>query len=136
MFTILLTVSACGKPPVKDIDPTVVTLYNNFVAEANTQGIDVSNDDISIHFVDTLQGNMIGLCHDGYEVSLSRLAWSSLTEHEKEMLVYHELGHCLLNLGHAPSPAIMEPVMISQSWYKEHRDEAVYELFRAGRETH
>lgn len=40
-----------------------------------------------------------GSCHKG-EVFITQSIFKSLTEHYRNMLIAHELGHCLLGLGH------------------------------------
>ena len=54
-----------------------------------------------------LEANKAGVCFvwsDGYrEIQINSLHWEFFTEEQKEQLIYHELGHCVFNLGHDDS---------------------------------
>lgn len=43
--------------------------------------------------------NIIGYC-DGINVSINSTYWATADDTEKMLLVYHELGHCVLGHGH------------------------------------
>lgn len=51
-----------------------------------------------------LEAPTLGLCWfwgDGHrEVEIDEESWPNLTENEKEQLIFHELGHCILNREH------------------------------------
>ena len=66
--------------------------------------------DISVKVPVTLRkldANKAGVCliwSDGYrEVQINSTHWQFFTEEQKEQLVFHELGHCVFNLGHDDS---------------------------------
>jgi len=48
-----------------------------------------------------------GVCYvwsDGYrEIQINSMHWSNFSEEQKEQLIFHELGHCVFNLGHDDS---------------------------------
>lgn len=87
---------------------------------------------------------VVGICieysNGDKEIQLDRKAWDSFSKAEREMLVFHELGHCLLNLGHynekiitdkfgdIPS-SIMNSYILDTRWYKHYYDSYV-EQFR------
>lgn len=54
-----------------------------------------------------LEANKAGVCFvwsDGYrEIQINSLHWSNFSEEQKEQLIFHELGHCVFNLGHDDS---------------------------------
>jgi hypothetical protein len=56
---------------------------------------------------------------------------------DKEQLLFHELGHCVLNRKHCDlvvnlDPiSLMHPKMLKSEYYKNNRDELIEELFNA-----
>lgn len=45
-----------------------------------------------------------GVCYvysNGYrEIEISKTSWDSMNHEQREQVIYHELGHCVLNKGH------------------------------------
>jgi hypothetical protein len=69
---------------------------------------------------------------DGYkwiEVSKLKSGWGNLTECQREELVYHELGHCLLNLEHSEF-GIMHSGIRDAKACESTREESKKVLFR------
>lgn len=60
----------------------------------------------SMGFRDYKGGSVVGTCHPTvYEVDISKSWWDNTTSHlERYELVFHELGHCVLNRGHTQKP--------------------------------
>lgn len=54
--------------------------------------------------------------------------WAYMTEEEKEMMLFHEQGHCYLRRGHTNARSLMQPYPISD--YYSDREYYVEELFR------
>jgi len=52
----------------------------------------------------SIDSQYAGVCikySNGYkEVQINNLYWNNLSIEQKEQLIYHELGHCVLNRGH------------------------------------
>lgn len=65
--------------------------------------------------------------------------WLNADQFEREILLYHELGHCLLNRGHKEDmienegrpESIMYPLVISSYQYRSHKNAYMSELFTA-----
>lgn len=81
-----------------------------------------------------LTNNMVGVCKwwdDGHrEIQIDRQAWPSFTDNGKEELIFHELGHCILNLPHNENriniggwrsvpQSIMYPTVFGDSYFYE-----------------
>jgi ATP-dependent Zn protease len=77
-------------------------------------------------------------------IVINTYSWSSLSEVEKEIVIYHELGHCVLGLKHdntkvdhdwvLSSPlSIMYPYVLEQDWYLKNKKEYLDELFSRNR---
>lgn len=87
-------------------------------------------------------GATVGMCvfsSDGKNrVQLSSSAWDQGSDTFREMLLFHELGHCLLGRDHKNTrhsdgrpESLMSSSLFSQSVYLAHRDEYMKELFTA-----
>jgi hypothetical protein len=127
-LTILVAVivSGCGKG-TNTIDPALLPMYNNFVSDAAAAGVDVSNNQgITVQFAQLEEqnslGELIGECSDlgygGGTVSIDTNFWTHSTPIAQKLLMYHELGHCLLDEGHSTDPnAIMYPIINNSENY-------------------
>jgi hypothetical protein len=117
---ILLILSGCGKGP-NNIDPAFQPLYDNFVADANVMGVDVSgNKGITVEFATLEQatslGEEVGECDNpgwgNNTVKIDTSFWNNASSTYRFFLLYHELGHCLLDEGHLTDPkSIMYPIL-------------------------
>ena len=88
-------------------------------------------------------GSTIGMCISGSsrtnQVQYSTSAWRGGSNTFREMLSFHELGHCLLGRGHKNSnhsdgrpESVMKSSIFNEKTYLAHRDEYLKELFSAG----
>lgn len=107
-ITLSLFLCACGHfihTPIVSIDPALQEYVDEFVAESNHQGRHVRITDLSVHFTPKLTGTHLASC-DNYHgddtniilVDASKWEWES-PEYRKAMM-FHELGHCVLNRPH------------------------------------
>lgn len=93
----------------------------------------------------------VGMCityPGGFKIiTLDSEYWyNTLDEDQKEFLVYHELGHCLLGQDHREEMveseygnvklSIMASIMLPINTYKERRGHYKYELFNGKRGIH
>lgn len=95
-FTLLL--SACGQAPQITVEPA----FDMYIAKFRTHvGVDIV--DLSTTFA-TLVRPMVGECihkEDGTrEIKIDLTYWNNSSDDAREELLYHELGHCVLNKGH------------------------------------
>ncbi|MBK8444937.1 MAG: hypothetical protein IPL35_16680 [Sphingobacteriales bacterium] len=112
--TILAGIAAntsCKKDHEKVYEvPAIIQPYvDDFKAEAAARGINLVVDDLIVEFRENLesQGNeAAGLCHFGtknsspfVELDTTSNNWTA-GANSRELLVFHELGHCLLNRQH------------------------------------
>lgn len=123
------TAPGAGTPTA--VEPDLRPYYDAFTASSSQLGGVLHSGLVDVEWADTLdsgdvpQGDhTIGLCSyyqysDGSVASHVQILrqpsdgidWDTI---QLETVVYHELGHCLLGLGHTPddSHQIMEPVAI------------------------
>lgn len=121
LFVILFALVGCGNntnnPPNQAIDPVFMAEYNKFVGDAATQGVTIDQgriDNLVITFATLEQpgingGYVIGECTQGsigpnnsleYQVQIDTAYWYEVDSYTQESLLYHELGHCLLDRKH------------------------------------
>ena len=78
----------------------------SFEDEAALRGIfiDLDHLDLSISIQEIERDNVAGLCHYNSnrpnEIIIDRSFWNSSNDLFREMVVFHELGHCVLARGH------------------------------------
>lgn len=83
----------------------------------------------------------VGVCHYSNgdnsfrEITIDIDYWNNSDEFDREQLLFHELGHCAMNLGHYVGKddehipnSIMYPVMHGSDEYKENRDFYLWDL--------
>jgi hypothetical protein len=124
--------SSCGMLPANaEVDPEFRIIYSGFEADAAKYGreIDQGNLVIRMGAESEFDANEAGNCAPGKVVSVNPTIWKTLTRYGKELLIYHELGHCLLGLTHDSESIIMQPSM-SQQQYAFRRQDAIEELFK------
>lgn len=68
-------------------------------------GIEITS---TISFSDDPYNGFPGYCivETGF-ISINKEWWVDVDEEEREALIFHELGHCELGLGHTEKPGIM-----------------------------
>lgn len=92
----LFVLSACGVTPYHD--PELLPYLEKFRSEMN-----LKSDYVSLYFGE-LEKPTIGRCRLGIfpnsYITIDKNFWETASESGKEQLMYHELGHCVLMLGH------------------------------------
>lgn len=105
--------------------------------------------DIPINFGDTTDPNYDGVClvyaDDTKEIIIRESWWNKAHALQKEMLVFHELGHCRLGRTHDDEliplndsevkASLMHPVIPDTATYEQTRDGYIKELFTYSRNT-
>lgn len=142
LFIILLvTLSACGKGP-NQIDPAFQPLYDQFITEANENGLNLDKDQgITIQFSTLEQktalgeviGDCSGLSYGNSTINVDQSFWNQSGYAAQQILLYHELGHCVLYEAHTANlNAIMNPsINNSLNYYNSDLDGMVKDLFKA-----
>lgn len=111
IFSMLLCMClfSCTKEPESSFDIDIRNLFALFEEEALQRGINIEIDDFSLttsleNFEDT---QAIGYCRSysngNREIALDNSFWQNANSLQKEFLLFHELGHCILNLEHNDS---------------------------------
>jgi hypothetical protein len=137
VIILLLTAPACGKAPAVRVQE----LLYKFEDDAARYSLHVDTDTLTVKFVDTIDGRFVGACLlITREIWLVKSFWRRASGANQESLMYHELGHCLLDRGHndnnngpygLPS-SIMRRTGLQGDVYETYRDYYLKELFQGG----
>ena len=99
-----------------------------FYQEADIRGFPLPTDDITIRFT-FLLGMSDGLCDPLFAtIFLDLAAWEGYGPERRELLVFHELGHCVLGLPHSEF-GIMAPEGYEVDTYQNHRRDWIDTMF-------
>ena len=107
----------------------------------------ISYLDLTIRFVDIScvpdkkNECTIGYCHkntdDTKVITLDRREWQAANYFDREQLIFHEFGHCLLNRAHKDTLdktgrplSLMHSLMIKTDQYQQYHDHYIEELFQ------
>ncbi len=101
-----LTILSCHKsndPSLMDIQPVFKPFWDKFLQEGQKRGISFSTDQqaISIRIVGGLRKlGYTGQANYETRTIIIDSIWLSSTDEEKQLLLFHELGHLMLNRSH------------------------------------
>ncbi len=121
LLIILLSLTACEREEILDdpLNDKLLDYYVRwFVEDASENGVDLNyiyDHDIILGFVDVKEysGKSWGIGKDKkIEIRISKQNWSRLSAINKKRLMYHELGHDILNFGHEYGR-----IMSQGTWY-------------------
>ncbi|MBI1224526.1 MAG: hypothetical protein GC192_04765 [Bacteroidetes bacterium] len=88
-------------------DKALWTYLQNFEVEAANRSITINlnSTDLTAKIAEITEENVAGSCtyggHAGHDIIIDKGFWNSTNSvYYKEMVVFHELGHCILGRGH------------------------------------
>ena len=139
-----LTFVGCTAENENVIHMELEAYFQSFELEAHNYGVEVSLNDIDIsgYIEDIEERGTLGQCksysNGSKEVVIDNFYWSRADDMEREYLVFHELGHCILGREHHDSrdaSGICTSIMQSGSgscrgiYNEENREKLLEELF-------
>jgi len=145
ILLIIATVSCQSDDP---IPADLQVFLDRFEEEANKRNLSFADQvaDTEIHLVEIISGGVLGQCvreeDDPNQIHLDRTYWEdeNTTDLQKEFVVFHELGHCILNRDHintADNNGVCVSVMYNGnssmcnlSYTEDNREELLDELFK------
>lgn len=130
IFSLLLplvffVLMACEKEevaPSSQVDEALQVHFNRFLEEAAERGADYQAQvaDLEGHIKEIERDGVVGQCHSSDEASniveVDEDFWQTASYTEREYVVFHELGHCVLGRGHSDgrtAAGICESIMYS-----------------------
>ena len=154
----ILSLTACGGGQIRptlsseskvdkklQIDKALQKYVNGFISVGKKYDREIIIDSLILHFVDDLGKNKktgnktIGMCHYGDipRISIAKNAFDNFDKWEREALLFHELGHCILGRGHimeqfadGTPKSIMYPILIKSDIYESRYNHYMRELMR------
>lgn len=142
-FLIIISIivcSGCGRDANNAINEDFYPYVMKFKQYADNKGVDVEIKDLTIRF-SPLGPTFCGICEHSTKnepktIEISHSCWDDESDWEREELLFHELGHCLLDKDHNSElredhtpKSIMYPYVIGEYLYKKYYNEYIDELF-------
>ncbi len=85
----------------KDNIPSEFQKYvDSFIAEGAKRGLKLHSDNLTVKFNPNENGASQCTNLGTQEILINKPFWNSFNELERESLIFHELGHCILGLNH------------------------------------
>ena len=118
------------------IDLSSKPYYDSFILEAQNRNMGlIKHFKVSIH-IKSLPHTQLGNCSSvfGFKpvITLNSIHWNKLDYYQQEMVVYHELAHCLLLKGHGMKnqpDTLMTKSIFETTKYLANKDKYLKELF-------
>jgi hypothetical protein len=134
----ILGLTSCAAPENTDgVFTQYMQSFNAAASSVNSKAYAY----VPITFGDTTVAgsDVVGLCYlsGSPRVLIDEDAWNTSSSPKREVVVFHELGHCVLGRQHRTdlSPdgsrpmSIMFPYVLDADTYMQHRQEYIKELF-------
>lgn len=106
ILLILVFISCSDSANDVVIDPELQPYVDRFIAEAASRGIEIDLEESGLDMIfeeDISTAEYAGICRyklGANEIAIDKERWDASSETRKEWLVYHELGHCVLDRRH------------------------------------
>lgn len=143
---VLIALTACISPNTTEtpsnyvVDSEAALYVESFVREAKAYNVNLPDlPNLHVLFVPSFSSStFVATCTPHYQrptIHISEEHWSSKSENEKEVIMFHELGHCLLHRSHNETvvnsvpTSLMFPIQLSDAVYEPRRAAYIHELF-------
>lgn len=157
-LTVVIMFNGCGFKEVPTMlldpdEPSLVPYKQRYLTSLKfVTGFDFSDaaSEVQISFSDELNASKLGRCSRykvdnriiGRVVRISTKWWPSMSEYSREQLIWHEMGHCMLDKGHEDfiyqasngniPGSIMNSYHINQSVYLANKAYYISQYINAG----
>ena len=95
---LLLLATACGRKPELDLGE-FASYAHAYESDATSNGHPVKIEDLVIKYQSVDNPQEQGFCRLATDatpqIGINKAAWDLMTENQKIILMYHELGHCV-----------------------------------------
>jgi hypothetical protein len=156
VFVALLGLSASACAPKEkaheaflQVDAPFQDFVNNFEQVSGEEGNPLRINDLIVTFGSTPSLNETGVCewseNETPRITLNQRIWNTLNDYDRQEVMFHELGHCVLRRIHQNSEmmayngtvrvaeSIMYPYRISGTIYRDNIVHYHDELFDSGK---
>ena len=115
LFSITLMITACQEEetpaPSLFVETALQPYFDSFVEEAAQRGRSIDLTALEIEgIIEEIDGNVIGQCRSNSNlpnvVAIDQSFWNSASQLRREMVIFHELGHCALQRDHLDTKTI------------------------------
>lgn len=95
----------------------------------------INTNKISIQFSNKVSKTQFAICHkqleaNAGEIFVNKEEWFNSSEIERELIIFHELGHCALGiLSHIEEGSLMKSSKLETIDYIKNRDKYLKQLF-------
>lgn len=129
----LFTAFSCA-PKIGKHDPRALKFTKMFDEEAAKRGSKATSKHTDFFIVKEFSYEpedpvTIAYCVSDNTVEVLESYWNSVSDTGKEVVTFHELGHCALNRDHDSCPSVMCPFMIGAGFYQQNRTALLDRLF-------
>jgi len=89
-----------------EVENSLIRYYDSFEQEAAKRGLNIDLDDYDLHshIAEIQEEGVAGTCHynshSSNVITIDLTFWNNASDAVREMVVFHELGHCVLYQGH------------------------------------
>lgn len=119
-------------------DPTI---FDGYVKQFEIESITYNNPQkvtnliIKFDTENPLPDHLVGQCNAYFgatpTILINHVAWNKLSEDQKEITVFHEMGHCVLGKGHDDTKwSIMNSMLLSGYYSAEDRSALLADFFK------
>ena len=137
VFVLIFSLAASCGPKQYTIDPEFKPYVSHF------EQLSGKKVDFDMVF-DDLPTDKVGVCYSWYsyrKIKVDRMAWEEFLDFQREELIFHELGHCVLDRKHKEDmvlsingdrieASIMNPYIFYDQWdYTYYHEYYMRELF-------
>lgn len=103
-FLLFILLNSCTYDHYHIVPDEVEPFVNEFFQDAIRYGKNISLDDYVLNISFTNLNEADGRCHfDGNKILIDSYFWNNASQYNKRWLIYHELGHCILDRRHDDS---------------------------------
>lgn len=126
----LMATASCGHAPT--VDPAFAPLLTQFDSDAARFSSPARSSGVSVIFGSMSTSETCGQCDEGTNtIIVDSQCWNAEDDTQKQIMLYHELGHCVLHEGHSQTADIMYPSRVSEDIYNYQPDYFLGRLFSA-----
>lgn len=135
----LLCLYGCGDESALITDPAFNSYIDQFIQDAFAHNKVITKDQINVAFMDKpINGLSYGVCENG-QIRIVEAYWNARNLNNKQAILYHELGHCVLDRGHdntqntqlnIPNSVMNSNVERVYDYWEKNRDYYLRELFK------